>query len=176
MAFKDLQEFFDPTLRLPIGGKTYVVESVDAKTGIWCQRLFTTGAQAASGLAVTEADVAQLELDDEQERELYEKVLGAAYDEMIVDAVPWEFLKHAGITAFMWVAVSRDAAEEFWASGESVGKPGRPVPQDHKAPARKRASRKTPTSTVTASNGGSTPRTLSSPATVSPTSSGVTGP
>lgn len=125
MPFADLQEFFDPTLRLPIGGKEYVVPSPDAKTGVWCQRLLTTGVFAASGAEVTDSDLAAIQLDDDQERNLYQRVLGAAFEEMVADGVPWEMVRHAGATAFMWVASGREAAEECWAA--PMGEARRPA-------------------------------------------------
>lgn len=136
MGFRELDEFFDPTLRLPIRGKVYVIKSVDAKTGIRLQRLFTVGAQAVAGAEVSSEQLASLELDDSEEFELYQTVLGDAYDEMIADELPWDIIRHAGTTAFMWAAGNRQAAEDFWASpGEA-----RPVPQD-RLPKKKSARR-----------------------------------
>lgn len=128
MTFKDLDEYLKPTIELPIGGKKYVVKSVDATTGLWCQRLMHTGLTVWAGENVSDADVASLELDDDQERNLYQRVLGDAYDEMVADGVPWDSIKHAGTTAFMWAAGNREQAEMFWAS---PGK-ARPAPQDRK--------------------------------------------
>lgn len=126
MAFRDLDEFFDPTLRLPIRGKTYVVQSVDAKTGLWCQRALSVGVQAVAGGDVTEEQLDGLDLDDAQELDLYRKVLGATYDEMEDDGLPWDIIRHAGMTAFMWAAGNKQTAEDYW---ESPGET-RPVPQD----------------------------------------------
>lgn len=130
MAFRDLDEFFDPTLRLPIRGKTYVVQSVDAKTGLWCQRALTVGVQAVSGGDLTEAQIDGLELDDAQELDLYRKVLGDVYDEMLADGLPWEILRHAGMTAFMWAAGNKQAAEDYWESpGETRREPQDRLPK-----------------------------------------------
>ncbi|SDJ53994.1 DUF7426 family protein [Nonomuraea jiangxiensis] len=38
-AFKDHDEFFDATLKLPVGGKTYVIPPSSAEVGLLCQRL-----------------------------------------------------------------------------------------------------------------------------------------
>lgn len=135
MAFGELSEFFDPTIRLPIKGKVYVIESPDAKTGIHVQRLFNTATSALNGADVSPADLASLELDDDEEKDLYPRVLGAAYAQMIADKVPWEMVKHAGVTALFWIGVSKDAAESFWVSVQ--GEARRPEPQDRKAPAKK---------------------------------------
>lgn len=143
MAFKDLDEFFDDTLRLPIGGKTYVIASPDAETGLWCQRMLSTAAVVSGGAQLSEDDVSSLVLDDEQELDLFKRILGPTYDEMVADKVSWERLKHAGTTAFMWAAGNKDTAEEFWLSA-SPGKEMRPTPQDHKAPAKKKARKSAP--------------------------------
>ena len=137
MSFRDLDEFLDPTLKLPIRGKTYVVQSVDAKTGLWCQRMMHVAVTAVAGLSMSEADAASLDLDDHQELDLYQRVLGDAYDEMVADGLPWEWIKHAGTTAFMWAAGNREQAESFWAS---PGK-ARATPQDRKRPRKKSAPR-----------------------------------
>lgn len=123
MPFADLQEFFDPTLRLPIRGKEYVIASPDARTGLWCQRLLVTATSAVAGVEVTAADLAGLELDDDQEQDLYLRLLGPVFEQMQADGLPWEMIKHAGQTVFMWVAGGREAAEEVWSQppGEAKG-------------------------------------------------------
>lgn len=153
MSFADLDEFFDDSLRLPVGGKVYVIASVDAETGLWCQRMMISAADVATGGQLSEDDIEDLVLDDDQERDMYKRVLGPVYDQLIADGVSWERLKHVGTTAFMWAAGNKQNAEEFWVSGGDVaGEPLRPEPQDHKAPAKK-ASKGRP-----ASRGGSTKR------------------
>jgi hypothetical protein len=143
MSFVDLDEFFDDTLKLPVGGKLYTIASVDAETGLWCQRMLSTAAVVAGGAQVDESDVGDLLLDDDQERDLYRRVLGTTYDELVTDGVSWERLKHVGTTAFMWAAGNKETAEDFWVTGggSKLGEPQRPVPQDHKAPAKKKAPR-----------------------------------
>lgn len=131
MAFADLDEFFDDALRLPIGGKEYVIPSPDAATGLHVQRLFA----AAEGAGADTAD-----LDDEAEADLYRRVLGGVYDEMVANGLPWSRLRMAGLTALVWVAGGVESAEAFWAAG------GRP-----EAPGPNRASRR--------AGSGSAPRT-----------------
>lgn len=137
MPFKDLDEFLKPTIELPIRGKVYVVKSVDAATGVWCQRMMHVAVTVFAGIEVSEADASSLMLDDEQERNLYQRVLGDTYDEMVADGLPWEWIKHAGATAFMWAAGDRERAETYWAS---PGK-GRPTPQDRKRKSARQGSR-----------------------------------
>ncbi|QFY09644.1 hypothetical protein GBF35_25975 [Nonomuraea phyllanthi] len=112
---KALDEFFDDTLTLPISGKEYTIPAPDAETGLLCQRLMQAGVAAANGQAADLSDLA--ELDDDQETDLYRRCLGTVYDELLADKVTWPRIKHAGITAFLWIAVDLDAAMKFWDAG-----------------------------------------------------------
>lgn len=140
-GFKELEEYVEPWLDLPIRGKVYRIPSADAETGIFCQRALELGAAALRGDDISESDLAGLRLDDEQERDFNRRLLGDAYDEMVSDGVPWEFIKHAAQTVFAWTVQDRSAAEKVWKSG---GRPEarRPAPQDRKAPAKKAAKKK----------------------------------
>lgn len=106
MSFRDLEEFLDPTLKLPIRGKTYTVQSPDAKTGLWVQALFI------------ESKI----LDDDDERAAFQRVLGDTFDEMSADGVPWEYVKHAATTAMLWIVHGKDAADRFWNGGGDTPK------------------------------------------------------
>jgi hypothetical protein len=131
MSFRDLDQFYDDTLKLPIGGKVYVVPPVDAKTGLALQRMLGTALAANGGADVTPDDFAAIELDDDGERDMYQRCLGTAWDAMVADAVSWPRLRHAGITAFMWAAGNRELAEEVWNTPEGRGKAVK-QPQDRK--------------------------------------------
>lgn len=122
MSFQDLDEFFDPSLRLPIRGKTYVVQSPTAADGLWVMRLVTAAERQRAGEQLDDATLSGLQLDDAEERGMYERLLGPVLAELEADGVPWEMVKHAGMTAFIWVSGSREAAEKFWStpSGEAV--------------------------------------------------------
>lgn len=140
MAFKDLEELVEPWLDLPISGKTYRVNSVDAATGIYCQRIVEVTLSVQAGADVSEDDVAGLQLDDDAERDFNRRLLGEQYDAMLADGVRWEYIKLAARTIFTWTVRDRDAAEEFWHSG---GRPEarRPAPQDRRRPAKKTTKR-----------------------------------
>lgn len=132
MGFRDLNEFFDSALELPVRGKLYRIESPDAATGLWCQRLFNVAVAASSGQDVTEDDAAKLKLDDDQERDLFQRLLGDTLDEMVSDGLKWSEIQHVGKTAFFWTALGAEQAEQFWNTG-GVGKaPAAKQPQDRK--------------------------------------------
>lgn len=133
MSFEDLDEFFDDTIELPVGGKTYVVPGVDAETGLYCQRLLERGKAAYLG-----KDVDGGELDDEAEMSLYERVLGPVYAELIADGVSWPKISHCGLTAFFWAANNRTTAEKYWNSG---GNPEALTPPTNRAQRRASGSR-----------------------------------
>lgn len=143
MAFKQLEEFFDASITLPINGKDYTIQSPDAETGIFCQRLMAGAATVMSGNEISDKDAEKLHLDDEEEQDLYERLLGPVWDEMLADKVPWTLMKHAGSTALVWVTQSQEEAQEFWSQGP---KKDPAAPQDRKPPAKKTTPRKTASS------------------------------
>ncbi|MFF0744216.1 hypothetical protein ACFYVL_27840 [Streptomyces sp. NPDC004111] len=120
MAFKALGELLDESLSLPRGDTLYVVAAPSAEVGLRTQALINAAAVAADGGAVDEQV-----LGDAAERDLYRDVLGAAHDQMVADGVPWPYLKHAALTAMVWIAQDMAAAERFWNAG---GDPSRLAP------------------------------------------------
>lgn len=162
MPFKDLGDWAElGGLKLPIGGKVYSVPPVSAELGPRLEVVMSVGVDVAKGNEVGEGN--QEILDDLGERDLYRDVLGAVYDEMVADKVPWPALKHAALTVMMDAVYDRDTAEAFW---EDLGKP----------PAAKKAVKKpadrlppkdpkvTEIKTRRASTGGTTPRKSSTAA------------
>lgn len=122
MPFQPILE--DPVLRLPIKGKTYVVHDVDAATGLFVQSLMSSASMVRSGLEIDPTD-RRLVLDDDDERDLYRRVLGDTYDELVNDGVKWRLVKRAGQATVLWIHRGEEAAEQFWNGG----------PEDPKAPA-----------------------------------------
>ncbi|GAB2918716.1 hypothetical protein ACFMQL_20565 [Nonomuraea fastidiosa] len=129
MPFKDLDEFFDPTLKLPVGGKTYVIPPPSAEVGLLCQRLMHASLTAQSGQQVDEEglnQLAELVFDDEQEKDLYRTILGPVWDELLADGVVWPKIQHIGQTALVWVAAGMEAAAQHWEAGP-VGEAAAPT-------------------------------------------------
>jgi hypothetical protein len=102
MAFKDFREFADP-LRLPINGKTYEVPPVPARLGIQLLGL-------AKGDDVPE--LASLSGMD-----LWQALLGSAWDEMVADDVPMSAIARAGLVALADYQQGRAVAEVVWEGG-----------------------------------------------------------
>jgi hypothetical protein len=125
MPFQPILE--DPVLRLPIKGKTYVVQSPNAATGLFVQSLMSAAQMSRAGFAVDAADT-RLVLEDDDERNLYERVLGDTYDQLVADDVKWPHIQRAGQATLLWIHRDEEAAEAFWNGGTD------PKAQDPKAP------------------------------------------
>lgn len=135
--FQDLAEMLDPFLPLPIRGKTYRIPDPGITVGLRAQATVAIATKIKAGETVSADDVAALQLDDAEEIDFTKSMLGPCFDEMQADSLPWEYLRHAAKTVFMWLVQDRDEAAKVWSS---LGNAPRPVPQDRKAPAKKRAS------------------------------------
>lgn len=114
--FEDLDQFFDDTLKLPIGGKVYAVPSPDIQTGLYCQRIAETGLALRRGQQLSDSDRVALQLDDDQEREWYHRLMGTAYEQMVADGVTWAKVQRAGATTFAWITAGEQAAQRTWRS------------------------------------------------------------
>lgn len=147
MPFAELDEFWDDTLDIPIRGKVYKIPSPDAETGLWCQQVFEMGVRAESGQKVSAAQTKRLRLDDDEERELYDRVLGPVKQEMIDDGLTWARISAVAQTAIIWIATDRTTAERYWNEQVVGGGPkAQPrQPQDHKPPAKKATAKRTGT-------------------------------
>jgi hypothetical protein len=133
MALKDLSSFLDDdAIDVPIDGKTYRVESPDAKTGLLLASLANVGVKAASGADVNEADVEKLDLDDAGERDFMEMVLGDTLAELIADNVAWTKIQRLSRYCFIHFAIGEEAADDALKSGALTGE----------APAPNRAARR----------------------------------
>lgn len=155
MAIKDFSSFLDDdAIRFPLDGKTYRIESPDAKTGLLLSGMANLGVKASAGGEIGESDLASLDLDDAEERDFMRMVLGDTLDELVADGVSWVKIQRISRYAFIYFAMGEDAADEALASGALSGE----------APAPNRAKRRA------ASRGGatSTKRLASTAGTTSP--------
>ncbi|WP_424533630.1 DUF7426 family protein [Sphaerisporangium viridialbum] len=167
-TFKDLDEFFDSSLKLPVGGKTYVIPAPDAEVGLLCQRLMNASIAAGSGQPVEgEAEelnqLAAVVLSDDEERNLYKRILGPVYDQLFADKVDWPKIQHVGATALIWVAAGKDAAAKYWAADDSgeAPAPNRATRRATAAAAKSTRSRGSATTTTRATASRSTRATTS---------------
>lgn len=153
MSFRDLSEFLDPRLRLPVGGKTYVIEPIPLELGAklqllmelgrknqLAQRKLARGEELTDDDRLTDDELATIKMDDAREDELYRRVLGATYGELAADGVPLPYVQHVGRTVMAWIDGGVSAAEAFWEKGAQS--PEAPAPAATQPPAPNRATRR----------------------------------
>lgn len=99
-------------LELPVRGTVYVVEPCSAENGIYLTRLFGDMERASRGISITTEG-----FTDEQESELMRRILGAAYDDMLEDGVPWPAVRHAMAAAWVYQVHGTESARAVWNSG-----------------------------------------------------------
>lgn len=162
---RDLSEFLDEGLTYPLpasaftveagaeprfpDGKTYTVPSPDATTGVWLTAMADLAAKATIGGQVSDADRNRLKLDDDDERTLYQRVLGPVYDEMVADGVKWTALQTIGRDAYLCFAMSQDAADRALAhmlagQGEALARANRATRRAAKRTPKPKAGSKSP--------------------------------
>ena len=119
-------------------GKAYKVPSPDGVTGARMVALAGIAAKKNADIEVTAADLDKLNLNDQQETEFMEQVLGTAYAEMIADGVSWQRISRLGQYAFVFITQGEQAATDAAKAGIFSGK----------APARNRAQTRAATKTA----------------------------
>lgn len=170
MAFKDLAEYFDDRLHLPIGGVTYDIPSPDHELGLWVTELVSTATSVQQGLTPDpDRTLPKLrfegeEYDDESdEAKLYQRLLGPAYGQMREDGVSWPKIKFVVEVVMVWIAAGEAAAEAHWNRGgdpKAIAEALQPAPASRAE--RRRATGSTPTGTAsTTGTRGSTRATTS---------------
>ena len=137
MAFKDLAEVLDDTLRIPLNGKEYVIHGVTAESGLWFQAIVEVGkvqadairkAEEAGEAAPQEIDVpADIErvIEAAHGRDLQREALGDTLDELIADGVSQVRINHLAQTVVLWTVAGRPQAEEYFNSGGKAVPPNR---------------------------------------------------
>lgn len=138
MATRDLSDFFEPWIDYPNVPckaepklKTYRVQSPDAKTGLWLTGMGQLGARAGVGLPISAADALSLKLEDDEERNFYQMVLGcesncgeqqedgtvydcasSTYHQMMDDEVPWAWIEKIAQDSFLFFAFNEQYADQ----------------------------------------------------------------
>lgn len=123
--FEALDELFDDALELPVKARdgktrTYKIPSPSAEDGLRIQRLTAMAVRLVGGGEAPDQDF----LDDQDERDLIADALGPAQTEMQDDGVDWAWLRHAGLTAIIWISQGAEAAGTYWkAAGDPTKLP-----------------------------------------------------
>jgi len=148
-------------------GKAYRFASPSAKVGLWLQHLVEFGIRAnlAGGQVVSQAEVGKLVLDDDEERDLYQRVMGATLEEMLTDGVPWSSVQKVFKLLLQHWGANRDIGAQIAA--------GRPEAQGPVNRAERRAQQKTAGSRSSRASTGTPARTRSRTSTRSSGTSGT---
>lgn len=118
MTFVDLTDFLDDDgLHVTVRGKEYLIPSPDADTGMRLNAIATIGAAVQSGKTVPESQLKSLELNDDEERNFTEQVLGSALEELRADGFSWVQLSRMAQYAFTHFAISPETARKGLAAG-----------------------------------------------------------
>lgn len=130
--FKELTTS-DDTITLPISGKKYTIEAVDADLGLFLTELSTLMTAVEGGAEPSQQQLDELKsmvqrLDLNSEDGI-RRTLGPAYDDMRADGVPWSKIKLAVSTVVTWTIADKKTAIQVW----NGMPPKARTPQDHLA-------------------------------------------
>lgn len=143
---RDLREFHDPNLHLPIDGKVYTVKSPNAELGLEIKR-YT--ADPESDPAEEIYYVAKL-LGAEYDKDT-DSMSGGLWDEMVANGVPYEECMHVGNTAMAHYGVSAEFGEMWWETRLGKERPIQPEDIVAWATSRKEQTEKKPAKKTTRS-------------------------
>ena len=117
-----------PSKKFP-EGKAYHIPSPDAETGLHLAAIVELAFKQQNGVDLTEADMKRLRVKNKDESEFSSKVLSVeVFEEMLADGVRWEHLRRITQYAFLYFAVSKEAADLAVESGLFRGKHKAPTP------------------------------------------------
>jgi hypothetical protein len=139
--FAALDELIDEFIELPVPVgegdnrkiRVYRIDTPSARDGLKIERLTNAAVQLVNGGEDIDVEM----LDDDEERELYEMLLGPNFRQMVDDGVQWAWLRHAALTCLMWISSGLDTAENFW---KAAGDPERMAPNREARRSKQRAS------------------------------------
>lgn len=119
-------------------GKVYRIPSPDAETGIRLAALAEIGRKVATKRDVDQRDLERLRLDDREERDFAQQVLGSAFDTMTADGVPWTTMQRLTRYAYVYFTIGEEAADNALRSGVFAGKSEAPNRRMRRSAARGR--------------------------------------
>lgn len=114
-----------PSDKFP-NGKDYVVQSPDAETGMRLAAMGDVILRASFGHDIDQRTKDKFKLDDDEERELMDEVLGETGEEMIADGVKWVHLRGIIKYTFAHFALGAEQAEKMKENGILSGKAPEP--------------------------------------------------
>ena len=128
--FDDLDDFFDPDLKLKIGDKTYRIQSPNAKDGLRLRRFYlnptATGTPGKDDYLEEIMKILGAEWDEDTQ-----EYVGGVWSDMQNDGVSWSKMMHAGETAVMYYGLGESQAQIFW---KKDALPKAPAPEPKSQP------------------------------------------
>jgi len=127
-AEKAVWENGDGDLVVLVGTREYVIEDVDAATGLWVQEVTEQTRKAKARLDAgedAETIAADLHLDDDEERDFYRTLLGGTLDALVADGVKWRQVRILGQIAYAWVTRGLEGARKMWEADGDAPKENR---------------------------------------------------
>lgn len=106
---RDLREFHDPHLYLPINGKTYTVKAPTAELGLRIKRHTVDPDSDPSQEIKFIAELLGATYDEDTDT-----MTGGLWDELNADGVPYTEILHVGNTAMAHYGVSPEFGEMWW--------------------------------------------------------------
>lgn len=155
---RDLNEVLDLVLRLPVGGKTYVVDPPPAHIGAHLLNRLTFGIAADAGIDLGEEQARAIVVDEEGMPDFARQCLGSAYDQMVADGVAQPQLEFCVTTALFAWTIGKAFAEEYWESGGKLVRPAEQRPTTPPTATRTRAAAASTTRTSASASGTRTTR------------------
>ncbi len=111
---KDLREFHDPNLYLPIGGKTYVVKAPNAQDGLRL-KAYVLSPDSVNMTVSGKANIEMIAMIlGSTYNEATDTMSGGLWDELTRDGVPLEEVYHVANTAIAHFAVGETFGEYWW--------------------------------------------------------------
>ena len=130
MGFKAYEEVHgDPSLRLPIRGKEYVIQPPTAKVGMGLSMMAAAGILIENDIPLSDEDLIEAreaqQVDDDRFPTFAQQCLNGplngqpvpVFEQMLEDGLSQPEVEMAVQTAFMAWTMGRDAAELFWNMG-----------------------------------------------------------
>ncbi|WP_037141789.1 DUF7426 family protein [Rhodococcoides fascians] len=143
MGYDNLREFYDPAIVLPIGKKSYRIESPNADEGLRLRQILTEDAMVTDSAELAEV-LTLLGAEKDPKTGVWS---GGVYGEMKADGITWPEIFHAGRTALLHYGISSTLAETHWHTG--VGDTGNPMPPEPKSSSTSGAARAKGSATAT---------------------------
>lgn len=117
-------------------GRSYRIPSPDAATGIRLTAMVNLGVGLASGAKMDPRDAEKLKLDDDQEKEFLEEVLGSAYIQLVADGVSWVRIQRLGRYCLLYFTLGPEAAASEAQGGAKPGEAPAPNRETRRASSR----------------------------------------